>query len=66
MIELETGKHLLPPLVLPAKPSHLHLNEKYFLCITCAGELNLWDIQKLKVVVANKSLMPILSSSQGI
>lgn len=65
IIETNSGKHVLPPLVLSAKASHLLLTDKFLLCITCTGLLNLWDIDKLKVIVAEKSLMPILSSTQG-
>lgn len=65
ILENETGKHALPPLVLPEKVSHLLLNDTYLLCITCTGLLNVWDIVRLKVVLSEKSLMPILSTSRG-
>lgn len=61
----QTGKYILPPLVLPAKASHLSLTSTYLMCITCTGLLNVWDIIKLKAVISEKSLMPILSTSQG-
>lgn len=65
ILENQTGKYILPPLVLPAKASHLSLTNTYLMCITCTGLLNVWDIIKLKAIISEKSLMPILSTSQG-
>ncbi|XP_065200302.1 protein HIRA [Planococcus citri] len=66
ILETNSGKHVLPPLVLSARASHLLLTDKYLLCITCTGLLSLWDIDKLKVIVSEKSLSSILRSTQEI
>lgn len=65
ILEINSGRHMLPTLVLSARASHLLLTDKYLLCVTCTGLLNLWDIDKLKVILAEKSLLPILSSTEG-
>lgn len=65
IIEIATGKHTLPPLVLPAKASHLMLNKTFLLCITCSGLFSVWNIVNYKVVLSEKSLSPILSSTPG-
>uniref|UniRef100_UPI00358E990C protein HIRA-like isoform X2 n=1 Tax=Myxine glutinosa TaxID=7769 RepID=UPI00358E990C len=57
------GRRLLPPLILPALPSSLQLNQHFILLLTVLGTLHVWDLRSNRAVIDGQSLSPILTGS---
>uniref|UniRef100_A0A8C4QVT9 Protein HIRA n=1 Tax=Eptatretus burgeri TaxID=7764 RepID=A0A8C4QVT9_EPTBU len=58
------GRRLLPPLILPALPSSLQLNQHFVLLLTILGTLHVWDLRSNRAVIDGQSLSPIVSGSE--
>lgn len=59
----DTGKRLLPPLILGVPISFLEASTDYLLCVTSIGELYCWDIKNKKLKFPTTSVFPILNPS---
>lgn len=56
----ESGRRILPPIVLGNPLSFLEMKGKYLLAVTCTGELFVWDLVLKKSVFKPISLYPLL------
>ncbi|CCE62186.1 hypothetical protein TPHA_0C00290 [Tetrapisispora phaffii CBS 4417] len=59
----DSGKRMLPPLVLGVPCSFLEASSKYLLCVTCIGELYCWDLEQLKLSFPCTTIYPLLNPS---
>ncbi|GLH12033.1 Protein HIRA homolog [Gryllus bimaculatus] len=67
VLDTVTGQRLLSPLVLPAPASRISVGPRLFiLAVTVAGGLCVWDVGgKLKCLIKNESLLPIMQGQLG-
>ncbi|CAG2191529.1 ABCF3 [Mytilus edulis] len=56
-----TGRKLLPSLMLNSPVSRLTSCRQYLMAITQKGNLFVWNVQKSKAVIRNESLMTVMS-----
>lgn len=56
----DTGKRILPPIVLGTPLSFLESKNDYLMAITCLGEIYAWNIKEKKLVFEPTSLFPLL------
>ncbi|EDO16787.1 hypothetical protein Kpol_526p40 [Vanderwaltozyma polyspora DSM 70294] len=59
----DSGKRILPPLILGVPCSFLEACSKYLLCLTSIGELYCWDIEAQKLFFPVNSIFPLLNPS---
>ncbi|SMN17868.1 similar to Saccharomyces cerevisiae YOR038C HIR2 Subunit of the HIR complex, a nucleosome assembly complex involved in regulation of histone gene transcription [Maudiozyma saulgeensis] len=59
----DSGKKLLPPMMIGVPISFLEANGDYLLCVTSIGELYCWSIEEKKLKFPTNSVYPILSPS---
>ncbi|CCD25396.1 Hir2p NDAI_0F00770 [Naumovozyma dairenensis CBS 421] len=60
----DTGRTILPPLILGVPISFLEAMGSYLLCLTSLGELYCWDLENRKLKFPMNSIYPILNPSQ--
>lgn len=56
----ETGRRILPVIVLGSPLSFLELRDNYLLAVTSVGELYVWDLELKKALISSVSLYPVL------
>ncbi|CAB4256294.1 similar to Saccharomyces cerevisiae YOR038C HIR2 Subunit of the HIR complex, a nucleosome assembly complex involved in regulation of histone gene transcription [Maudiozyma barnettii] len=59
----DSGKKLLPPMMIGVPISFLEASGNYLLCVTSIGELYCWSIEEKKLKFPRNSVYPILSPS---
>lgn len=59
----DSGKRLLPPMILGVSISFLEAAGDYLLCVTSLGELYCWNIREEKLHFPANSVFPILNPS---
>lgn len=59
----DSGKKLLPPMIMGTPISFLEANGNFLLCVTSIGELYCWDIEKQKLEFPSNSVYPVLNPS---
>lgn len=56
----ESGRRVLPPIVLGCPLSFLEMKDRYLLAVTSVGEMYVWDLTELKSCFKPISLYPLL------
>lgn len=56
----ESGRRVLPALVLGSPLSFLEMKDNFLLAVTCTGDLYVWDLKKKKSLFKPISLYPLL------
>lgn len=56
----ESGRRVLPAMVLGSPLSFLEMKNQFLLAVTCTGELYVWDLEKKKSMFKPISLYPLL------
>lgn len=59
----DSGKRLLPPLILGVSISFLEAAGDYLLCISSLGEMYCWNIREEKLSFPTSSVFPVLNPS---
>ena len=59
----DTGKKLLPPMIMGVPISFLEANGNYLLCVTSIGQLYCWNIEQQKLEFPSNSVYPVLNPS---
>ncbi|XP_022258852.1 protein HIRA-like, partial [Limulus polyphemus] len=59
------GQRLLPPVVLSSPATRLTCSDQYVMVLTSRGCVSVWNIQELKTLVKNESLLPIMQAPAG-
>ncbi|XP_035212178.1 protein HIRA-like [Stegodyphus dumicola] len=54
------GRRLYPPIVLTSSVTRLSCSDQYVMVITSKGYLSVWDCSKIKCLIQNESLLPIM------
>ncbi|GFU29014.1 protein HIRA [Trichonephila clavipes] len=56
----QNGRRLYPPIVLTSHATRLTCSDQYVMVITSKGYMSVWDCLKLKNIIQNESLYPIM------
>ncbi|KAG0656594.1 Protein hir2 [Monosporozyma unispora] len=59
----DSGKRLLPPLVMGVSISFLEATGDYLLCVTSLGEMFCWNVREEKLSFPTSSVFPVLNPS---
>ncbi|CCF57592.1 hypothetical protein KAFR_0C06010 [Kazachstania africana CBS 2517] len=59
----DSGKRIVPPLILGVPISFLEACSKYLLCVTSLGEMYCWDIKSAKLKFPINNIYPLLNPS---
>lgn len=62
LFELQSGRRLVPPLVLDSRVAHIAAEQDHLLVVTSSASMWLWDLRQNKVLVKGESVSCILSS----
>jgi len=65
LFELNSGRRLVPPLILDSPVAHIAAEKDHILVITSNANMWLWDLNKNKVLVKGESVSSILSRPEG-
>lgn len=60
LFELQSGRRLVPPLVLDSQVAHIAAEREHLLVITSSAHMWLWDISQNKVLVKAEPVSPLL------
>lgn len=61
LFELQSGRRLVPPMVLDSPVAHIAAEKSHILIITACANMWLWDLDKNKVRIKGESVSSILS-----
>lgn len=63
LFELQSGRRMMPPLVLDSPVAHIAAEKDHLLVVTSSAHMWLWDLSQNKVLVKAESVSSILTSS---
>ena len=66
LFELQSGRRLIPPLMLDSPVAHIAAEKNHLLVITSNASMWLWDLKKNKVLVKGESVSSILSPTNSL
>lgn len=65
LFELQSGRRLVPPLVLDSPVAHIAAEKDHLLVVTSSASMWLWDLNQNKVLVKAESVSCILSTTSS-